>query len=78
MCPNFGTSKNSLHLEQMENLLLLGVPILKHITVIFIVSFWWSKDFVYIMVPSGVDRLPTKCLVFVNKVRGIFLVQRLV
>ena len=36
MCPNFGTPKNNnfFHLEQMENLLFLGVPILKHITVV--------------------------------------------
>ena len=29
---NFGTSKNNeiFHLEQMENLIFLGVPILKH------------------------------------------------
>ena len=33
MCPNFGTPKNILHLDQMENLLLLGVQIPKHITV---------------------------------------------
>ena len=37
MCPNFGTSDNSLFsiLEQMENLLFLGVPLRKHIMV-----FW--------------------------------------
>ena len=34
MCPNFGTPKNILHLVKMENLLLLGVQILKHITVV--------------------------------------------
>ena len=28
---NFGTSKRIFHLEQMENILFLGVPILKHI-----------------------------------------------
>ena len=46
MCPNFGTTKsnkfsiwnkwkiiNFPFLEQMENLLFLGVPILKHIMV---------------------------------------------
>ena len=35
MCPYFGTPKKFiLQLEQMENLLLLRVPILKHITVV--------------------------------------------
>ena len=36
MCPDFGTSKNNkiFHLEKMENLLSLGVPILKHIMVL--------------------------------------------
>ena len=34
MCPNFGTPKTvNVHLEQMENLLFSGVPILKHIAV---------------------------------------------
>ena len=33
---NFGTPKNNefCHLEQMENLLFLGVPILKHFRVV--------------------------------------------
>ena len=34
MCPNLWTPKKKIfHLEQMENLLFLGVQILKHITV---------------------------------------------
>ena len=35
---NFGTPKNNefFHLEQMENLLFLGVPILKHIRVVLV------------------------------------------
>ena len=35
MCPNFGTPKKKLilDLEQMENVLLLGVPILRHFMV---------------------------------------------
>ena len=37
MCPNFGTPKINKFfiLEQMENLLYLGVAILKHITVYY-------------------------------------------
>ena len=36
MYPNLGTPKNNFfNLEQMENLLFLGIPILKHITVLF-------------------------------------------
>ena len=36
LCLKFGTPENNefFHLEQMENLLFLGVPILKHIRVI--------------------------------------------
>ena len=36
MCPNFGTPKNkkNLHLEQREILSFLGVPILRHFTVV--------------------------------------------
>ena len=36
LCLNFGTPENNefFHLEQMENLLFLGVPILKHIRVL--------------------------------------------
>ena len=34
MCPNFGTPKIILHLEQIEILLFLGVPILRHFRVI--------------------------------------------
>ena len=35
LCLNFGTPENNefFHLGQMENLLFLGVPILKHIRV---------------------------------------------
>ena len=33
MCPDFGTPKMILDLEQMEILLFLGVPILRHFTV---------------------------------------------
>ena len=46
---NFGTPKNNefSHLEQMENLLFLGVPILKHIRVFTpVVS----------LVPAGLSR----------------------
>ena len=41
LCLNFGTPENnefSVHLEQTENLLFLGVPILKHIRVIYLVE----------------------------------------
>ena len=38
LCPNFGTPENNdfFHLGQMENLLFLGVPILKHFRVVYV------------------------------------------
>ena len=42
---NFGTPKNNefFHLEQMENLLFLGVPIFKHIRACFVLFFFFEK-----------------------------------
>ena len=50
MCPNLGTPKNNFfHLEQMENLSFLGVPILKHIKVVYMMldSFPWISIFCF-------------------------------
>ena len=42
LCLNFGTPENNefiFHLEQMENLLFLGVTIFKHIRVFLLLMF---------------------------------------
>ena len=44
MCPNFGTTKINFHLEQMENLLFLGVPILKVFPLKLILAFKSSSN----------------------------------
>ena len=44
---NFGTpKKDEFYLEQMENLLFLGVPILKHIRVFLVCTCSYSKHMV--------------------------------
>ena len=51
MCPNFGMpEKLTFHLEQMENLLFLGVPTLKHIMIVTsrYLECWYLKVSSYI------------------------------
>ena len=48
MCPNLETPKKViLYLEHMGNLLLIGVPIHKHITVTMVCDmtfyYWWEN-----------------------------------